>query len=67
MSRGSSTATASGEGIGFVGLLTLIFITLKLINKIDWSWFWILSPLIFSTGIFVLVLIIIIIWGVCKR
>ncbi|MBU0893902.1 MAG: hypothetical protein KKB88_00495 [Nanoarchaeota archaeon] len=32
-------------GSGFLGLLTLIFITLKLTNFINWSWFWILSPL----------------------
>lgn len=31
--------------IGFTGLLTLIFITLKLTNIINWSWLWVLSPL----------------------
>jgi hypothetical protein len=34
--------------IGFFGLLTIIFITLKLTEVIAWSWFWVLSPLIFS-------------------
>lgn len=28
----------------FTSLLTLIFITLKLIDKISWSWIWVLSP-----------------------
>ena len=32
-------------GLGFFSVLTLIFITLKLLNKIDWSWLWVLSPL----------------------
>lgn len=32
-------------GIGFVGLLTIVFITLKLLDKIDWSWWWVLSPI----------------------
>ena len=32
-------------GIGFGGLLTLIFITLKLTGVITWSWWWVLSPL----------------------
>jgi len=32
-------------GIGFFGLLTLIFITLKLTNYIDWSWWWVLAPM----------------------
>jgi hypothetical protein len=31
--------------IGFTGLLTLIFITLKLIGYIEWAWIWVLSPL----------------------
>ena len=30
--------------IGFSGLLTLIFITLKLTGYIAWSWWWVLSP-----------------------
>jgi hypothetical protein len=32
-------------GIGFSGLLTIVFITLKLTGYIDWSWWWVLSPL----------------------
>lgn len=32
-------------GIGFFGLLTILFIGLKLGNVIDWSWWWVLSPL----------------------
>ena len=31
---------------GFIiGLLTVLFIGLKLTNFIDWSWWWVLSPL----------------------
>jgi hypothetical protein len=32
-------------GIGFAGLLTIVFITLKLTGYIDWSWVWVLAPL----------------------
>lgn len=39
-----NTSSSSG-GIGFAGLLTIVFITLKLLGKIDWSWVWVLSPL----------------------
>lgn len=35
----------SGGGIGFAGLLTIVFIVLKLLNKIQWSWVWVLSPI----------------------
>lgn len=38
------TETRSG-GIGFCGLLTVLFIGLKLTDHIDWSWWWVLSPL----------------------
>lgn len=30
----------------FLGILCLIFITLKLCNVIAWSWFWVLSPIL---------------------
>lgn len=32
-------------GIGFMGLLAIVFITLKLTNYIAWSWWWVLAPL----------------------
>ena len=31
--------------IGFIGLLTLVFVVLKLTHYINWSWVWVLSPL----------------------
>ena len=36
---------SSSGGIGFCGLLTIVFITLKLIGTITWSWWWVLSPI----------------------
>ena len=33
------------SGIGFTGLLTIAFIVLKLIGIIQWSWWWVISPL----------------------
>lgn len=41
----SETKVSYSGGIGFTGLLTIVFIILKLIGKIDWSWWWVLSPL----------------------
>lgn len=32
-------------GIGFFGILGVVFITLKVTNQIDWSWWWVLAPL----------------------
>lgn len=52
--------TSSSGGIGFVGLLTIVFITLKLIGYITWSWWWVLAPIWigFLIGIFILVVVI---------
>jgi len=43
-------------GISFAGLLTIVFIVLKLTGTIAWSWWWVLSPLwvSFIIGIFIL-------------
>lgn len=38
------TVTASSNGVGVVGLLGLLFIALKLIGVIHWSWVWVLAP-----------------------
>lgn len=32
------------SGIGFVGLLQILFIALKLLDKIQWSWWAVLIP-----------------------
>ena len=45
-------------GVSFCGLLTLIFITLKLTNFIDWSWWWILAPLWIPVGLIIFIVII---------
>jgi len=39
-----SKETSSG-GIGLTGMLTVLFVGLKLMHYIDWSWWWVLSPL----------------------
>ena len=35
----------TSNGIGFGTVLFLIFMTLKLTGNIDWSWWWVTSPL----------------------
>ena len=44
------------ENSGFLGLLTIAFIVLKLCNVIEWSWIWVLSP------IWIPYVVVIIIW-----
>ena len=37
--------TSNRGGIGFLGLLAILFIALKLMGVINWSWFYVLLPL----------------------
>jgi hypothetical protein len=40
-----SNNNSSSGGIGFLGMLAIVFIVLKLCKVIDWSWWWITCPL----------------------
>lgn len=40
----NNNSNNSSGGITFFGLLTIVFIVLKLLGKITWSWLWVLSP-----------------------
>lgn len=64
--RNKETNTTVTGGIGFCGLLTIVFIVLKLLNKISWSWIWVLAPLWIEFIVVVLTVIIIII-GVIRK
>lgn len=48
-----------GGGIGFLGLLTIVFIVLKLTGYIVWSWIWVLSPLWIPLGLLLLIMFVI--------
>lgn len=54
----------NGNGITFTGLLQVAFIVLKLCKVIDWSWWWVLSPVWIPT---IIVLICVLIICVCER
>lgn len=41
----SSSSSSSSGGIGFPGLLTVLFVGLKLTGHITWPWVWVLSPI----------------------
>ena len=44
--------SSSSSGTGFSGLLTVVFIALKLTGHITWPWVWVLSPLWISFLLF---------------
>ncbi len=54
-----SSSSSSSGGVGFSGLLTVVFIALKLTGNITWPWIWVLSPLwiSFLLGITILAIV----------
>lgn len=54
------------SSVGFLDLLTLLFIGLKLCGVINWSWWWVLSPFLFQFGIVAVFLVISIIVLIIK-
>lgn len=54
-------------GVGFVGLLTITFIILKLCKVIDWSWVWVLSPIWISLALLIVITLIVAIIMLYKR
>lgn len=59
MDNNNNSAISGISGIGFSGLLTIVFIVLKLIGIINWSWLWVLSPLWIETALGIIVILIV--------
>ncbi len=60
----SDNSSKSSGGIGFAGVLTIVFIVLKLTHVINWSWLWVLSPLWISLAFAILVFLVAMVVGV---
>jgi hypothetical protein len=58
----SDNNSSRSGGISFAGLLTILFIGLKLTNYIDWSWWWVLSPLWISMLMVISFFIVAFLW-----
>lgn len=54
----SSNNNGKSGGIGFTGVLQIILIVLKLCNVINWSWWWVLSPIWITLLLIVIVIIL---------
>jgi uncharacterized protein (DUF983 family) len=62
----SNNSSSSSSGIGFPGLLTVLFVGLKLTGHITWPWVWVLSPLWISLLVGLTILAIILIVGIAS-
>lgn len=59
-SYSSSTASATASGIGFAGLLTIVFIVLKLCGIINWSWWWVCSPILIQVALAIIIMSVVV-------
>lgn len=48
-------------GVGFVGLLGIVFIVLKLCKVINWPWIWVLAPFWIYAILYIIFLITVVI------
>ena len=48
----------SASGLGLSSVLTIIFVVLKLVGVINWSWLWVLSPTWISFGLWLIIVVI---------
>jgi hypothetical protein len=58
MTTKNNTTTQSTGGVGFFGILAVLFIGLKLGGVIAWSWWWVLAPLWLPISIFLGILLV---------
>ena len=54
----NKSSSSSSSGIGFTGLLTVAFIVLKLCHVINWSWWWVLSPIWIAILIVIILILV---------
>lgn len=59
MLRDNRGSEGGGVSIGFWGLLALVFIVLKLVGVITWSWLWVLAPIWIPLAILLLVVVVV--------
>jgi hypothetical protein len=61
--KDNKNGSAVTGGVGFVGLLQLAFIVLKLCKVITWSWWAVMLPTIISAGLIAVVILAIVLFA----
>lgn len=55
----SDTRSSSG-GVGFISLLTLVFVVAKITGYIDWTWGWVFSPLLIGWSFVIVIFLLVV-------
>lgn len=61
----NSKTISTGMGLGT--LLTIIFVVLKLVGVIAWSWIWVLAPLWISFALDIVFILVAVIVVACHK
>jgi len=56
------TNQQTSSGIGLGGTLFIVFLILKLVGVISWSWWWVFSPLWIPFVLFIIILCIVVLF-----
>jgi hypothetical protein len=62
----NSSSNGTGGGVTIVGLLGVVFVTLKLVGKITWSWWWVTAPFWAGLALVAAILILVVIFAALK-
>jgi len=54
----SDKSSGGSSGMGLCSVLFVIFLVLKLVGVIDWSWFFVFLPLIIGAGIWLVIFLV---------
>ena len=57
----NNRGTTAGGGLNILGVVEIVFIILKLLGIINWSWWIVLIPLWIDLGITLLIILVIIV------
>ena len=57
----------TSTGLGVSGVLTIVFVVLKLIKVINWSWWWVLSPLWIDLGLVLIIVLIVVVFKILRE
>lgn len=67
--KDKNTEKAANGGMSLCGVLTTIFVVLKLVGVIDWPWVWVLAPfwITLILGVIGIIIAIIFVIGIFKK
>lgn len=63
----NESSSSSGGGIGFLGLLQIVLITLRLLDVIGWSWWLVMLPTLIPLGFAALYFLLVVVPLVLRK